>query len=209
VTVDLDDRGINHGIFHVWLIRSGVEKMLENAGFAPIAVTHEHTVPLTELLRKVAPRAACSRDPQHSFNEQPVITPATPRITGFAQTMWFHLRPLGVRQNESIHQKLESHQASKGNPDSQQTLAPAHHRLAAPANRLPAPAKDLAESICKNLISAIVRPAGLQRFLNGNDGGACCLRNVRLCRLFNLSWKFPNLVSPYVSPMGSRRLFSR
>jgi hypothetical protein len=29
---------------------------------------------------------------------------------------------LGVRQNESIHQKLESHQASKGNPDSQQTL---------------------------------------------------------------------------------------
>jgi hypothetical protein len=36
--------------------------------------------------------------------------------------MWFHLRPLGVRQNESIHQKLESYQASKGNPDSQQTL---------------------------------------------------------------------------------------
>jgi len=36
--------------------------------------------------------------------------------------MRFHLRPLGVRQNESIHQKLESHQASKGNPDSQQTL---------------------------------------------------------------------------------------
>jgi hypothetical protein len=30
---------------------------------------------------------------------------------------------LGVRQNESIHQELESHQASKGNPDSQQTLA--------------------------------------------------------------------------------------
>jgi len=122
VTVDLDDRGIDHGIFHVWLIRSGIEKMLENAGFAPIAVTHEHTVPLTELLRKVTPRAACSRDPQHSFNEQPVITPATTRITGFAQTMWFHLRPLGVRQNESIHQKLESYQASKGNPDSQQTL---------------------------------------------------------------------------------------
>ena len=99
--------------------------MLENAGFAPIAVTHEHTVPLTELLRKVTPRAACSRDPQHSFNEQPVITPATTRITGFAQTMWFHLRPLGVRQNESIHQKLESYQASKGNPDSQQTLVDA------------------------------------------------------------------------------------
>jgi hypothetical protein len=29
---------------------------------------------------------------------------------------------LGVRQNESIHQKLESHQAFEGNPVSQQTL---------------------------------------------------------------------------------------
>jgi hypothetical protein len=44
----------------------------------------------------------------------------------FTQTMRFHLHPLGVRQNESIHQKLESHQASKGNPDSQQTLAQLH-----------------------------------------------------------------------------------
>ena len=112
MTVDLDDRGIDHGVFHVRLIRSGVEKTLENTGFAPIAVTHEHTVPLTELFRKIAPGAACSRDPQHSFNEQPIIAPATPGITGFAQTMRFHLRPLGVRQNESIHQKLESHQAS-------------------------------------------------------------------------------------------------
>jgi hypothetical protein len=73
VAVDLDDRGIDHGILHVRLIRSGVEKTLENTGFAPIAVTHEHTVPLAELLRKVAPRAACSRDPQHSFNEQPIV----------------------------------------------------------------------------------------------------------------------------------------
>src|SRR3982074_1887242 len=85
--------------------------------------THEPPVPLAELLRKVAPGAACSRDPQHSFNEQPVVVTTTARIAGFAQTMRFHLRPLGVRQNESIHQKLESHQASKGNPDSQQTLA--------------------------------------------------------------------------------------
>ena len=123
MTVDLDDRGIDHGVFHVRLIRSGVEKTLENTGFAPIAVTHEHTVPLAELLRKVAPRAACSRDPQHSFNEQPIVATATTRIAWFAQTMRFHLRPLGVRQNESIHQKLESHQAPKGNPDSQQTLA--------------------------------------------------------------------------------------
>ena len=69
-----------------------------------------------------SPGAACSRDPQHCFNEQPVIASATPRITGFAHTMRLHLLPLGVCQNESIHQKLESHQASKGNPNSQQTL---------------------------------------------------------------------------------------
>jgi hypothetical protein len=45
--------------------------------------------------------------------------------------MWFHSRPLGIRQHESIHRKLlwelESLFASIGNPDSQQALV---HRIA-------------------------------------------------------------------------------
>ena len=100
-----------------------IEKGFEHARLAQPIEALPHTVPLAELLRKVAPGAACSRDPQHGFNKQPVVATATTRIAWFAQTMRFHLHPLGVRQNESIHQKLESHQASKGNPDSQQALA--------------------------------------------------------------------------------------
>jgi hypothetical protein len=80
-------------------------------------------------------------------------------------------------------------------------LALAHDRLAAPANRLPAPAKDVAQSVCKNSISAIVLPASLPRFLKGNDGGACCLRDIHVGRLFDFSRKGRNLVSPNVSPM--------
>jgi len=36
--------------------------------------------------------------------------------------MRFHLRPLGVRQYESFHPKLESHSSPRWNPDSQQAL---------------------------------------------------------------------------------------
>src|SRR5882757_6711577 len=37
--------------------------------------------------------------------------------------MWFHLRPLGVSQNESVHLKLESQSSSNENPESKQALA--------------------------------------------------------------------------------------
>jgi hypothetical protein len=37
--------------------------------------------------------------------------------------MRLHLRPLGVRQHESFHPKLESQPSQSGNPDSQQALA--------------------------------------------------------------------------------------
>jgi hypothetical protein len=68
-------------------------------------------------------------------------------------------------------------------------LAVTHHRLLATANWLAAAAKDLTQSDRKNLIGAIGCAAGLPGFLNGCDRSACCLCNIRLCRLFDLSWK--------------------
>ena len=37
--------------------------------------------------------------------------------------MRFHLRPLGIRQNEAVHPRLESQLITEGNRESQQTLA--------------------------------------------------------------------------------------
>jgi hypothetical protein len=44
VAVDLDDGGVDHGVFDVRIIRDGFEKPLENVGFDPVAETREHAV---------------------------------------------------------------------------------------------------------------------------------------------------------------------
>jgi len=36
--MDLDDGGVDHGVLHVRLIRSGIEKPFENIGFNPNTV---------------------------------------------------------------------------------------------------------------------------------------------------------------------------
>ncbi|MBY0318679.1 MAG: hypothetical protein K2X72_08155 [Reyranella sp.] len=46
--MDLDDGGIDHGAFHVRLVRAGLEKPDENIGFDPVAIALEHRVPLAE-----------------------------------------------------------------------------------------------------------------------------------------------------------------
>ena len=65
VAVNLDDCGINHGIFHVGIIRDSLEDPPENIGFDPITVTFEDSVPFAKLGWQIAPRTACSRNPKH------------------------------------------------------------------------------------------------------------------------------------------------
>ena len=48
--------------------------------------------------------------------------PLRPGSLGFPRAMRFHLRPLGVGQNELFHPELKSHRAIRWNPESQQAL---------------------------------------------------------------------------------------
>jgi hypothetical protein len=98
MAVNLDDRGIGHGVLHVRLVRACLEQPLENVGVDPVAVALEHRVPLAEVSRKVAPWAAGPHNPKHRFDEAPVVAPATPGVRRLPQAMRFHLRPLGVCQ---------------------------------------------------------------------------------------------------------------
>jgi hypothetical protein len=106
--MNLDDGGVDDCVFHVRLIRDGVEKSFENVGLNPIAVAFENRLPMAEKTQQVTPRASRPHDPQNCLNEAPVVPAAASRIAWLAQTMRLHLRPLGVRQNESLHPKLES-----------------------------------------------------------------------------------------------------
>src|ERR1700747_66566 len=122
VAVDLDDSGVDHGVFHVRLVRAGFKKPDENVGFDPVAVSLEHGVPFAKKGGQIAPRAPRPDHPQPCFNEQPIVLAASTRVRRLAQTMRLHLRPLGVSQNESFHPKLESQTSFPWNPESQQTL---------------------------------------------------------------------------------------
>lgn len=82
MAVDLDDGGINHDVFHVRFIRTGVEKLYETIGFDPIAVTLENGVPVSEEGWKVTPWTSCPRNPKQSFDEAAVVTPFRPGSDG-------------------------------------------------------------------------------------------------------------------------------
>jgi len=110
VTVNLDDGGVDHRIFHVRIVRYRIEKPFENIGFHPIPKPLEHRVPLAEHRRKIAPGTPRARDPQNRLDKQAVVRAAAPRIARLAQTVRLHLRPLGVPQHKpyTLHLKLLS-----------------------------------------------------------------------------------------------------
>jgi hypothetical protein len=121
--MDLDDRGVDHGVFHVGRIGAGLEKPGEDICFDPVAVALENSIPVAEERRKITPRAARPHDPKYRFDEATVVASAASGVCRLPQTMRLHLRPLGVRQYESFHTELESQPSLRRNPNSQQTLA--------------------------------------------------------------------------------------
>src|SRR5271157_1067950 len=123
VAVDLDDGGVDHGVFHIRLVRDGLEQPLPHIRLHPVAEPRIHADPAAEGGRQIAPGTACARNPKHRLQKQPVILAPAPGIARLAQTQRLHPRPLGVSQNESVHPKLESHPASDENPESKQALA--------------------------------------------------------------------------------------
>jgi hypothetical protein len=52
MAMDLDDGGVDHGVFHVWRIRAGLENPGEDVCFNPVAVTLENSVPVAEGRRR-------------------------------------------------------------------------------------------------------------------------------------------------------------
>src|SRR5512139_1794201 len=119
---DLDDGGVDHGVFEVRVVRAGLEKAPENPGFDPIAISLEDTGPLAKVGRQVTLRAACPHNPKHRLDEAAVVAAAAAGGRRLTQAMQLHLRPLGVRQYKAFHPKLESQPRSQGYPESQQTL---------------------------------------------------------------------------------------
>jgi len=127
MTMDRNDGGVDHRIFHVGVFRYCLEYALENTNRRPVAKPSECAAPVAEFGREITPRAAGAGLPLNCFHEKPVIPAAPPGITLLAQTVRLHLAPLNIPQNHVNHSnspfwELESNHTQVGNPGSPLTL---------------------------------------------------------------------------------------
>src|SRR5258705_12619328 len=95
VAMDFGDRGVDHGVFHVWRVGAGLEKPGENIRFDPVAVALENSVPVAEQRRKITPRAARPLDPKYRFDEAAVVCFPAAGGRWLSHTNGVHLPPLG------------------------------------------------------------------------------------------------------------------
>jgi hypothetical protein len=103
VTVNVDNGGINHRVFHVRIARQCFEYALEDITADPIAQPLKDPIPVAELNWQVAPWTARAGDPQNSFQEHPAIASGSSRIGLLAKAKRRYLRPLGLRENQADH----------------------------------------------------------------------------------------------------------
>ncbi len=135
-----DDRGIDHRVFHVRLVRNRVEHALEYIRLHLVAEPLEYGVPVAKQIRQITPRATGPRNPQDSFREQTSVPAGSTWIRRLAEAERCHFLPLGVRQTEPFHGKLLSELESqtpwpRESPDSQHALVARFEQDVAHAER--------------------------------------------------------------------------
>jgi hypothetical protein len=59
VTVNLDDGGVDHGVFHIQIISHRIENTFENIGFDPVTIARVGSAPVPEYCRQITPWTTC------------------------------------------------------------------------------------------------------------------------------------------------------
>ena len=67
------NRCIHHHVFHVRLIADCIKQLLKNISFDPVAKPLQDGAPLTKLGWQISPRATCSCNPKHCFQEESIV----------------------------------------------------------------------------------------------------------------------------------------
>ena len=101
MAVNPDDRGIDHGVFHVGIVRDRLEHAFENMGLDPMAKALEDGVPLAKRCWQITPGTASSRDPQHRFNKQTSVTASLSESVYVLQRRRKQLQALGIYEDAS------------------------------------------------------------------------------------------------------------
>ena len=121
MSVHSHNRCIHHDVFHVRLVADSVKQLLKNISFDPVTEPLEDGVPFAKLRRQISPRATCSCNPKHCFQEESIVGAAASSVSNLPQTQWAHTSPLLVCQNVSHHRAIVM-PLQKAKIKSQQTL---------------------------------------------------------------------------------------
>src|SRR6185369_3485432 len=93
-----DDSGIDDEVLVVRIFTQLVEDMLPNAVLRPSSETLELTVPVPELVRKIAPGRSRSENPEHTIDEAAIVLAVPSLVALFAWTQLLDALPLRIRQ---------------------------------------------------------------------------------------------------------------
>lgn len=122
MAVNPDHRVVDHGIFHVSIIRDSLENLLENPRILFSRCSAGKPSSSARNTSVVPPWTACKGYPQDSLNEESVILPVAPAIRLLSRAQRFYLRPPGTRQYKAIHTGFEAHPETLKKASSQQVL---------------------------------------------------------------------------------------
>jgi hypothetical protein len=114
--------GVDDQVLEVWMFDQRTENTLPNALLGPSAETLEHTVPVTEFFREIAPRCAGSCNPKNRIHEQAIVFTVPSSISCLTRKKVFDPPPLPVRKFSRRIKialpscDLESHSRARENP---------------------------------------------------------------------------------------------
>ena len=116
MTVNLDDGGVDHGVFHVRFVRHSIEPPLEDVRRGPVAVTFEDRVPLAKQSRQVAPWAAIRTIYSTASAKRRLSLPLRPGSIGLPRqcgSIFAHWASVSTKRTIA---SLNHNQASSGIP---------------------------------------------------------------------------------------------
>ena len=99
MTVNPDDRGIDHDVLPVWIGGDGIDHALENARFHSVTKTLEHRVPFTEPGRQVPPWTVGPHNPQPRLDKQPPVRPGSVALPGQNGGIFAHCASVKMKRS--------------------------------------------------------------------------------------------------------------
>ena len=72
MAMDRNDGGVDHGVFHIRVVRDRLKQPFKNTGPRPVVEAFEHGVPLAEILRQIrlgAPEVSTIGDAQQQLEQ--------------------------------------------------------------------------------------------------------------------------------------------